>query len=715
MISKPFQHKIPDSTPESLTEFDLLKLETDKLLQKGAIEQVESLEPGSFVSRLFTVPKSNGQRRPVINLRQLNKHVFNQKFRMESLGNIRSLLKQGGFMIKIDLQDAYMSVPVAPKSRSLLVFIFNGKIYHFKVMPFGLNFAPRIFTKLFKPILRLLRSQGMLLIIYLDDILLIAPTADLCLAQGKFLMKLLQDLGFLVNMNKSVLTPTQRIIFLGFLIDSVNMTISLPEEKQLAIIQKANSLLGQNLVSIRNLCQFVGMCSATRPALRQAPLFYRKIQLSINKVLSKAGLNKKLCYNQIIRLNFQVRQNLQWWAEEMPHHCSAPVFSPPVDVKIATDSSFLGWGATMGHARIAGLWEWEVGKAVVPHKQERTADLFHCSGIFCFPSKRHSCSAVSGQYCCCKLSESPGGDKVTSFVRSRNCNLGMVFTEKDLSFSNSHTRHCKQNPRWSVSSEARKHRMDVRFQCFSSDSGCLSAASSGSLCVSPQPSTPELFFLDPGSTGYGNRCFQHSMEIQSVLPVSSFSSHSEMYSENKTGSDRCIAHNASLEISTMVPSFNRNADGPTSTITPSCQITSSSNVPISSSPINRKESQSSRLACVGKSLKERGISGRVSKILLSSWRSSTEKHYQSAWKSFDSWCFGKSEDPISCPVNIVLEFLTDLFDKGLQYRTINTYRSAISMTHLPLDGSLIGSHPLVSRFMKGVFQSRPPCPRYLAT
>ena len=245
-------------------------------------------------------------------------------------------------MIKIDLQDAYVSVPVAPKSRCLLVFIFGGKIYHFKVMSFGLNSAPRIFTKLFKPILRLLKSQGMLLIIYLDDILLIAPTANLCLAQGKFLMKLLQDLGFLVNMNKSVLTPTQRIIFLGFLIDSVNMTISLPEEKQLAITQKANLLLGQNLVSIRNLCQFVGMCSATRPALRQAPLFYRKVQLSINKVLRKAGLNKKLCYNQKIRLDFQVRQNLEWWAVEMPYQCTAPMFSRPVDVKIATDSSFLG-------------------------------------------------------------------------------------------------------------------------------------------------------------------------------------------------------------------------------------------------------------------------------------------------------------------------------------------------------------------------------------
>ena len=105
----------------------------------------------------------------------------------------------------------------------------------------------------------------------------------------------------------------------------------------------------------------------------------------------------------------------------------------------------------------------------------------------------------------------------------------------------------------------------------------------------------------------------------------------------------------------------------------------------------------------------------MSKILLSSWRSSTEKRYQSAWKLFANWCFEKSEDLISCPVNIVLESFTDLFDKGLQYRTTKTYRSAISMTHLPVDGSLIGSHPLVSRFMKEVFQSRPPCPRYLAT
>ena len=107
--------------PRIFTRVSFIENRNRQIASKGAIEQVDSPESGSFVSHLFTVPKSNGQRRPVINLRQLNKHAYNTKFRMEGLGNIRSLLKQGDFLIKIDLQDAYMSVRVAPKSKCLLV------------------------------------------------------------------------------------------------------------------------------------------------------------------------------------------------------------------------------------------------------------------------------------------------------------------------------------------------------------------------------------------------------------------------------------------------------------------------------------------------------------------------------------------------------------------------------------------------------------------
>ena len=62
-----------------------------------------------------------------------------------------------------------------------------------------------------------------------------------------------------------------------------------------------------------------------------------------------------------------------------------------------------------------------------------------------------------------------------------------------------------------------------------------------------------------------------------------------------------------------------------------------------------------------------------------------------------------------------LEFLSELFDNGLQYRTINVYRSAISASHLSLEGSSIGSHQLVSRFMKGIYEFRPLQPRVSTT
>ena len=62
-----------------------------------------------------------------------------------------------------------------------------------------------------------------------------------------------------------------------------------------------------------------------------------------------------------------------------------------------------------------------------------------------------------------------------------------------------------------------------------------------------------------------------------------------------------------------------------------------------------------------------------------------------------------------------MEFLASQFEQGKQYRTINSYRSAISTTHSPIDGVVVGKHPLVSRLMKGIHNQRPPQPRYAAT
>ena len=51
-------------------------------------------------------------------------------------------------MTKLDLKDAYLTVPVATTNRKFLYFIWDKKIYEFISLIFGVSSAPWVFTKL---------------------------------------------------------------------------------------------------------------------------------------------------------------------------------------------------------------------------------------------------------------------------------------------------------------------------------------------------------------------------------------------------------------------------------------------------------------------------------------------------------------------------------------------------------------------------------------
>ena len=120
-------------------------------------------------------------------------------------------------------------------------------------MPFGLNVAPRVFTKLMKPVIAWLRGQGVRMIIFLDDILL-APTVETMNQHARMTISLLESLGFLINYKKSTpLVPTQRILFLGKLIDSTTMEFILPTEKSENIQRECRNLLKTQQPSIRQI------------------------------------------------------------------------------------------------------------------------------------------------------------------------------------------------------------------------------------------------------------------------------------------------------------------------------------------------------------------------------------------------------------------------------------------------------------------------------
>ena len=105
------------------------------------------------------------------------------------------------------------------------------------------------------------------------------------------------------------------------------------------------------------------------------------------------------------------------------------------------------------------------------------------------------------------------------------------------------------------------------------------------------------------------------------------------------------------------------------------------------------------------------LSTRVDNIIFSSWRPATKKQYSTYFKRWQEFTRKWTIDPLRPSVNQVLDFLAELFESGLQYSTVNTARSALS-TFLTVDNVQIGCHPLLKRFMKGVYEERPTLPRY---
>jgi hypothetical protein len=146
--------------------------EIDSFLQKKAVVEIFDNSPG-FVCAFLCIPKcGDGSFRPIVNLRPLNSCIRYEHFKMENLNSVRSLLREEDFMVKIDLKDAYFLVGVRESLRKFIRFSWNGRIFEFHCMAFGLAPAPRVFTKLMKVVVAWLRKRGIRLVIYLDDLFL---------------------------------------------------------------------------------------------------------------------------------------------------------------------------------------------------------------------------------------------------------------------------------------------------------------------------------------------------------------------------------------------------------------------------------------------------------------------------------------------------------------------------------------------------------------
>ena len=165
---------------------------------------------------------------------------------------------------------------------------------------------------------------------------------------------LLQNLGFIINIKKSILHPCQKIEFLGMEIDSIKMTLSLTPYKVQKVVKTCQNLLRSHSTTLLELTRVVGLLSSTIQAVEPA-----KIQLRFLQQQQIVCLRKKMNYQSVITLNTKSRTELTWWIENL-RFCNGRTFSQlNPQVIIQTDASLTGWGAVCNGVQTSGQWSEE--------------------------------------------------------------------------------------------------------------------------------------------------------------------------------------------------------------------------------------------------------------------------------------------------------------------------------------------------------------------
>ena len=322
-----------------------------QLIDKNAVELVHNQTSLRFFNRLFLVPKPKNKWRPILHLSKLNLFLKVEKFKMETPETIRTSLQQGEWVTSIDFKDAYFHIPIQEQSRKYLRFHVQGRTYQFKALPFGLSTAPLEFTVIVKEVKLMAIHKGIRIHQYLDDWLVRATSHQDCLQHTQTLVKMCQDLGWLVNVEKSELEPKQVFDFVGYQFDLRSGRVRPTPDRWQSLQEKIQKLVVLPACPVRQFMSLIGLLTATEKQVHLGQLHMRPIQWHLkNNWRIPESLEK------VIPMPKSLHPHLQWWLEEDNVLQGQPLHPIKHALQIFTDASKEGWGAHLNERIARGTW-----------------------------------------------------------------------------------------------------------------------------------------------------------------------------------------------------------------------------------------------------------------------------------------------------------------------------------------------------------------------
>ena len=383
-ISIPLQYSYNHRNMSKATT-NICKVKVSEFLHSKIIKVV-SPHHDQYISHIFPVAKKTlGEYRIIFDLSELNTFVRKIKFRMDSLEDIINLIRPGDWFVSIDLSDAYYCIAIHILSMPFLTFVFLGVYYQFTCLPQGLSSAPRIFTKVMRVVLSFLRKREVRIAAWIDDFLLAAPSRAVCQEHAFFTVRTFEELGFLPNIGKSHLVPTQRLCHLGLVWDSVAYTVSVPPDK-ISTVKHKSSVALSSRVTVRFLSSILGSIEYFRWGFPYAALHYRRLQRFVNACRARG-----LSYDSSVSVSSEAKLDLTWWSQVGDTLPARPLGPFVASLELFCDASMTGWGCwtSKGHETL-GTWSAEEAGLHI-NVLEFTCVLF---GFRCFFRSSFNCSIL---------------------------------------------------------------------------------------------------------------------------------------------------------------------------------------------------------------------------------------------------------------------------------------------------------------------------------
>ena len=316
----------------------LVRARLHDYMEFGAVIRLSAgTVPELGIQPLHVVVKPDKKPRLVIDLsRNLNQFLKYEYFSYTTLDDAVDISFPSCWYGKLDLSNCFLSFPLHPDVQRYFVFEFEGHLYQFIRMPFGLSTAPLICTQLLSVVAFALHQYGARFSRYLDDFLFVEPTSTKLAATLQAARQVFTSFGLVVNPDKTE-GPTQQITFLGIQLDSLGQTLSCTAQRVSELLSLLHPLRSQRIIRRRDCESVLGKLSFAAQVLPGARPFMRRMFDSVKRCRKRSTP---------VRVDPGFRADVRYWVEHLSTWNGRQQWRSARSTPIifATDASLKGFG-----------------------------------------------------------------------------------------------------------------------------------------------------------------------------------------------------------------------------------------------------------------------------------------------------------------------------------------------------------------------------------